>query len=73
MTSPHVSTFRERIRIGDDLIEKEYIIEFIDYLLKYMEKNNIEATFFEVLTVMTFKYFNDKKIDYGILEVGIGG
>ncbi|MGL5428192.1 MAG: bifunctional folylpolyglutamate synthase/dihydrofolate synthase, partial [Cetobacterium sp.] len=33
----------------------------------------ITPTFFEVTTAMMFKYFSDKKVDYAVIEVGMGG
>jgi dihydrofolate synthase/folylpolyglutamate synthase len=37
-----------------------------------VNKKNI-PTFFEIVTVMAFQYFYDKKVDYSVIEVGLGG
>lgn len=72
-TSPHISTFRERIQINDNYIEKDYIVEEMERIFKISEKNNLDLTYFEFVTLLSFNYFRDKKIDIGVMEVGLGG
>ncbi|WGH26244.1 MAG: bifunctional folylpolyglutamate synthase/dihydrofolate synthase [Candidatus Bostrichicola ureolyticus] len=68
-TSPHLKDLRERIRYNGNMIEKEFIISFIN---KY--KNILEYfSFFEIMTVLGFYYFKEKKVDIAIIEVGMGG
>lgn len=40
---------------------------------KIREKNNLKTTFFEFTTLIAFNYFARKKIDYAVIEVGLGG
>ncbi|MCX7876188.1 MAG: bifunctional folylpolyglutamate synthase/dihydrofolate synthase [Melioribacteraceae bacterium] len=70
-TSPHFVNFNERIRINGKEIEDNYIIDFIDNLNEYVE--NEKPTFFEITTAMAFKYFDEKKVDYAVIETGLGG
>jgi dihydrofolate synthase / folylpolyglutamate synthase len=70
-TSPHVKDFRERIRINGKMIPKEYVISFTEKLYKEIEK--ITPSFFEVTTAMAFKYFSDNKVEYAVIECGLGG
>jgi dihydrofolate synthase/folylpolyglutamate synthase len=77
-TSPHLHTFRERIRIGGDLISEEELAAFTERLKPEIEAVNFrhsygELTTFEILTTMAFTYFRDKKVDFQVLEVGLGG
>jgi dihydrofolate synthase / folylpolyglutamate synthase len=70
-TSPHLADFRERIRINDELINKEYIIEFWNEIKnKVLE---LKATFFDATTLLAFKYFADMNVDVGVFETGLGG
>ncbi len=71
-TSPHVMNVRERIRIGNEEISEE---DFINYVIKIKEKieKGIKLTYFESLTLMGFMYFRDKKTDFNVLEIGLGG
>jgi dihydrofolate synthase/folylpolyglutamate synthase len=70
-TSPHFVKFNERIRINGVAIPDDYIVEFVEDLWEYVETNGI--TFFELTTAMAFKYFADNKVDYAVIETGLGG
>jgi len=70
-TSPHFVKFNERIRINGVMIEDEYIAKFVTELEDYIEKNN--PTFFEITTALAFKYFYEQKVDYAVIETGLGG
>lgn len=70
-TSPHVVKFNERIRINGNMIEDDYIDNFISNLDKYIKE--YKPTFFEITTALAFKYFAENNIDLGIIETGLGG
>ena len=72
-TSPHIHSVRERIRIGNELIKIEEFTDILNSLKDIIEKNNIEATYFEILTAAAYQYFHIKKVNYAIMEVGLGG
>ncbi len=71
-TSPHIINVRERIRIDNKNIEES---EFIKYVLKIKEKieKGMSLTYFESLTIMGFLYFRDKRTNFNVLEIGLGG
>lgn len=70
-TSPHFVKFNERIRIDGNMIDDGYIAEFVDELTNYIDEN--QPTFFEVTTALAFKYFYEHKVDYAVVETGLGG
>lgn len=70
-TSPHFVKFNERIRINSIMIEDEYVAKFVTDLENYIEK--YKPTFFEITTALAFKYFYEQKVDYAIIETGLGG
>ena len=70
-TSPHVSDFRERIRINSKMISKKFVINYTNKLYDEIEK--IRPSFFEVTTAMAFNYFADNKVDFAVIECGLGG
>ena len=70
-TSPHLVDFRERIRVNERQIDKNYITDFVDKYKNIIVRNRI--TFFETCTAMAFAYFADKKVDVAVIEVGLGG
>ncbi len=70
-TSPHIVDLRERIKTNDNYIDENYIVLFLKrnkYIFDY-----IKPTFFELITLIAFSYFADKKISIAIIEVGMGG
>jgi len=70
-TSPHFVKFNERIRINGEMIDDEYIAKFVEGLNDYIDKH--QPTFFEMTTALAFKYFSEKRIDYAVVETGLGG
>ncbi|TSA27326.1 MAG: bifunctional folylpolyglutamate synthase/dihydrofolate synthase [Ignavibacteriales bacterium] len=70
-TSPHFVKFNERIRINGVMIDDEYVAKFVTELEDYIKK--YEPTFFEITTVLAFKYFYEQKVDYAVIETGLGG
>jgi len=70
-TSPHLVDFRERIRVGQELIEKNFIFDFVQMLKDEIDQNGY--TFFEVTTALAFEYFAQKKVDVAVVETGLGG
>lgn len=69
--SPHLIDFTERIKINGENCEKEFVYDFIQKLRKL--PSEITPSFFEFTTIMAFEYFYRKKVDYAIIEVGLGG
>lgn len=70
-TSPHFVKFNERISINNVQISDDYIVNFINKHDKYIDE--FELTFFEVTTALAFQYFADRKVDYAVIETGLGG
>ncbi len=70
-TSPHIKHFRERIRIGKDFIDRDFIIEFITNNRSDIERMGL--TYFEISFAMAVDYFSKNMVDYAIIEVGLGG
>ena len=75
-TSPHLQRFSERFVIdGKEISENDVVtlIEKIRPIVDEMIKKNNIPTFFEIVTAMAFQYFDDKKVDFAVIEVGLGG
>lgn len=72
-TSPHISSFRERIKINQQMISEEAIEKILPPLFRLIEEKNIPATFFEITTLLALLYFAQEKVDYAVLETGLGG
>jgi len=77
-TSPHLTDLRERIRVDGEFILQETLIKLTDRLKPEITTVNRKATYgklttFEVLTALGFSYFADEKVDFQVVEVGLGG
>lgn len=70
-TSPHFVRFNERILIDGKEIPDDFVAVFLSEHWEYIDKNKL--TFFEVTTALAFEYFYDQKVEYAIIETGLGG
>ncbi len=70
-TSPHLKDFRERIKINDEMIGEEDVINFVQSNLNDFGK--IKPSFFEMTVGMAFDYFAKSKVDIAVVETGLGG
>ena len=70
-TSPHLLRFNERISVNDECISNNEIISFIDAFKEDIDR--ISSTFFETTTAMALTHFANKKVDFAVIEVGLGG
>lgn len=74
--SPHLQRFSERITINSKEIPQKDIAQLITKIKPIVEEmmsKNITPTFFEITTALAFEYFSNKKVDYAVIEVGLGG
>ena len=72
-TSPHILEPTERIQINGKKISEKEFCEIAEYYRELIEKNKIDASYFEAITAMAFKFFIGEKIDILVAEVGMGG
>ncbi len=70
-TSPHLKSFRERIKVNGQCIDEGYVVEFVDSCEEILSK--LKPSFFELTVAMALKYFKDTQVDIAIIEVGMGG
>lgn len=70
-TSPHLHSFTERIRVDGVPISEPEIARLTEDLRARSE--GIPATFFEFATALALQYFFEQKVDFVVLEVGMGG
>jgi dihydrofolate synthase/folylpolyglutamate synthase len=70
-TSPHLITFRERIRLNGEMAGKEEIAEKLTRIRGVSE--GMQATFFEITTALALEIFRSHGMDLVVLETGLGG
>lgn len=69
-TSPHLVRYNERIQIDGRPIDDD---AFTSSLERVFRDAPDELTFFETLTMAAFVALRDAKVDFAVLEVGLGG
>jgi dihydrofolate synthase/folylpolyglutamate synthase len=72
-TSPHLVSFRERIRVNGDLISEEAVATGLTAIRDLIWDWQPHPTFFEVVTALGLKHFSENKIEIAVLETGLGG
>ncbi len=70
-TSPHLTDFRERVRIDGEKIGKQKVINFVSRNRTKMEE--LQLSFFEMTTAMAFDHFAHNNVEVAIIETGLGG
>lgn len=70
-TSPHLTDFRERMRINGKMIPKENVVKFVNNWRN--NESRLKPSFFELTMMMAFDWFAGEHVDYAIIEVGMGG
>ena len=69
-TSPHLFSPTERIRINGRLVDKRTFVRLCQNVLTKEEE---KLNFFEILTAAAFLYFSQERVQYAVMETGLGG
>lgn len=78
LTSPHISDFRERIRIDGQMIDEADFIRYVSELKLIFDPIEAELTSGECISpigiqaAIALSYFNDRHTDFNVLECGKG-
>lgn len=72
--SPHLIDYRERFKVNNNIISKEKFIEITEIIKdKLSDKLKNSLTYFELSFLVALLVFKHEKVEYLILETGIGG
>jgi len=75
--SPHLLDIRERFQINNQLISQKDFVFYLNQIIPVIEKIKTtkfgNPTFFEILIALAFYIFYQKKVDYAVIETGLGG
>ena len=70
-TSPHLVSFRERIRVNGEAIAEDGVVDGVEALGTLVVR--LDATMFEATTALALDHFAREAVDAAVLEVGLGG
>jgi len=74
-TSPHLVAFSERIQVNRQLISEDEVVQLVEQLKPLCRQfpPDHHPTFFEVVTVMALRYFEQRRCELVVWETGLGG
>lgn len=72
-TSPAIYEVNDRLKINNENIKNDELINDYEEIIRASEKLNIELHEFDIATIMAFLYFYRNNCDFAVIEVGIGG
>ena len=72
-SSPHLVSLRERIRVNDIPISDDDLERLLLQVKRATEKVQVEASFFEVITAVSFLYYKEQGVQCVVMEAGLGG
>jgi dihydrofolate synthase/folylpolyglutamate synthase len=72
-TSPHLVTFRERIRVNGEMISEDEVAVGLTNIRELVRNWDPHPTFFEITTALALKHFANSTIGIVVLETGLGG
>lgn len=78
-TSPHLHTFRERIRVDGEMLSASDMARIVEEIkpivdkIKALDEESLVPTTYELATAICFRYFKEMGVQVAVLEVGLGG
>ncbi len=74
-TSPHLSRFTERIRIGGEEISPARVAAYTERIFGIIRElgPEFQPTYFEVTTALAFLFFAEAGVEWAVVEAGLGG
>lgn len=77
-TSPFCTTSIEKIKVGDEYIDPEVFADIVEYLkpfidVAYLKSEYGRPSYFEIFLAISLLYFQQKRCEWVVLEVGCGG
>lgn len=70
-TSPHLKDYRERIKVNGEMITESEVADFVSKYKRIF--TTVKPSFFEWTAALAFYYFAKEKVDYAVIETGLGG
>lgn len=71
-TSPYMTSYNDQTRINGVEISDEKLFNYLRVLLPLTQRRNFYLNGLEMSLVISFMYFREEKVDYAIIEAGIG-
>lgn len=70
-TSPHLTDFRERVKVNGKMIDEKEVIDFVERIKPQIEQ--LAPSFFEITVALALHYFANSGVELAVMETGLGG
>jgi dihydrofolate synthase/folylpolyglutamate synthase len=71
--SPHIEDINERVQINGQPVAEDLFCQALAEFLGLIENCSIRPSWFEAMVAFAYWYFAHQKVDYAVIEVGLGG
>ncbi len=71
--SPHIDEVNERLQIDLEPLDEKAYCKVLSEFVGLVEATGLKPTYFELLVALAYWYFARQKVDYAVIEVGLGG
>lgn len=71
--SPHILTVRERVQINNEPLDEKLFCDYLSRFLQIVYQQNEQPTYFELMYAFAIWVFAEEKVDYAVVETGLGG
>ncbi len=71
--SPHIDEVNERLQINLTPLSEQEFCQELNEFLKILNRLSVKPTYFELLIAFAYWQFAKQKVDYAVIEVGLGG
>jgi dihydrofolate synthase/folylpolyglutamate synthase len=71
--SPHITAINERVQIDGQPLPEAAFLNYLNTFLPLVRATKLQPTYFELLIAFAYWVFAKEKIDYAVIEVGLGG
>lgn len=73
-SSPHVLSLEERIQLNSKFCSVDDVLEkYVSIIEESHHQERGKLTHFEILTALALKLFQEARVDYAVVEAGLGG
>lgn len=71
--SPHITAINERVQIDGRPLVEQLFLNYVNRFFAIIGETDIQPTYFELLIGLAYWVFAQEKVDYAVIETGLGG
>ncbi len=71
--SPHITGINERVQIDGKPLDEQHFLNYVNRFFVLIEQSGLQPTYFELLIALAYWVFAEEKVDYAVIETGLGG